>query len=195
MRIPGVSYANVTATVALIAALGGTSYAAVSISGADVRNGSLSGADIRNSSLTGSDVKGGSLSGSDIKNGSLLAGDFKAGQLPAGAAGPAGPAGPQGETGPAGATKVVARRTDLLVPAGAQRAAIAECESGEVAVGGGSGITGSLANVSGIASDDPREADGSLPEDGEPATAWRAVGLNFSGVAQLMNVHVLCASP
>ena len=35
------SYANVMATVAVFIALGGSSYAALKITGADVRNGSL----------------------------------------------------------------------------------------------------------------------------------------------------------
>jgi hypothetical protein len=68
---PPSSYANVLATAALFVALGGSSYAAVEITGKDVRDGSLTGADIRNNSLTSA----------DIKNGSLLAADFKPGQL------------------------------------------------------------------------------------------------------------------
>ncbi len=71
------------ALAALVVAMGGTSYAAVSITSRDVRNNSLTGADIKNSSLTSSDVR----------NGSLKAADFKAGQLPAGAKGDKGPAG------------------------------------------------------------------------------------------------------
>ena len=80
------TYANVMATVAVFVALGGTSYAALSITGRDVRNGSLTGADVRDGSVTGADVK----------NRSLACSDFKAGQLPAGAAGPAGPKGAGG---------------------------------------------------------------------------------------------------
>ena len=68
---PPSSYANVLATAALFVALGGSSYAAVEITGKDVRDGSLTGADIGNNSLTSA----------DIKNESLLAADFKPGQL------------------------------------------------------------------------------------------------------------------
>jgi hypothetical protein len=78
------SYANVVATLALFVALGGSSYAAIAITGKNVKDSSLTGRDIKNSSLTTSDVK----------NRSLLAQDFKAGQLPAG---------PKGDTGAAGA--------------------------------------------------------------------------------------------
>jgi hypothetical protein len=88
--MPRLTYANVVATLALFVALGGTSYAALGITGRDVRDGSLRGRDIHK----------GSLKSKQVKDGSLLARDFKAGQLPAGAAGPAGPA---GSAGPAGA--------------------------------------------------------------------------------------------
>ncbi len=45
------------ATLALVVALGGTSYAAVQVTGKDVKNNSLSGKDVKNNSLTGKDVK------------------------------------------------------------------------------------------------------------------------------------------
>ncbi|MCW2767053.1 MAG: hypothetical protein JWO11_3012 [Nocardioides sp.] len=67
------SYANVTATLALVLALGGTSYAAAQITGADIQNGSIKTADIANNAIKSTKVK----------NGSLKAVDFAAGQLPA----------------------------------------------------------------------------------------------------------------
>ena len=65
------NYSNVTATVAVFVALGGTSYATAKITGKDVRNSSLTGADVRNRSLTGVDVKNRSLSRADLKRGTL----------------------------------------------------------------------------------------------------------------------------
>ena len=53
------SYANVMATVAVFVALGGSSYAAAKISGADVRNSSLTGADVRDRSLSAKDLRKG----------------------------------------------------------------------------------------------------------------------------------------
>jgi len=97
------TYANVMATIAVCIALGGSSYAAITITGRNVRDGSLTGRDVKNSSLTADDVK----------NFSLVAEDFKAGQLPArgatgpkgdtGAQGPKGDIGPEGASGPQGA--------------------------------------------------------------------------------------------
>ena len=69
----GSSYANVTATVALIVALGGTSYAAIKLP----KN---------------------SVTSATVKDRSLLKKDFKTGQLPAGKTGKQGPPG-TGRTG------------------------------------------------------------------------------------------------
>lgn len=89
---PKLTYANVVATLALFVALGGSSYAAVIITGASVKDGSLTSKDLRDNSVTSA----------DIRNNSLLKKDFKAGQLPAGARGPAGPKGDTGAKGDAG---------------------------------------------------------------------------------------------
>lgn len=51
MRIPRFTYSGVTATAALFVALGGSSYAAITITGGNVANGSLTGSDVKNGSL------------------------------------------------------------------------------------------------------------------------------------------------
>jgi hypothetical protein len=51
------SYANVMATAAVFIALGGSSYAALTITGADVRNGSLSYRDLKRNTLDGSRIR------------------------------------------------------------------------------------------------------------------------------------------
>jgi hypothetical protein len=60
------SAALVIAVVALFASLGGASYAAVSVTGKDVKNSSLTGKDVKNGSLAGKDVKRNSLGGKQI---------------------------------------------------------------------------------------------------------------------------------
>ena len=67
------TFANVVSMVALFVALGGSSYAAVTI--------------------TGKQIKDSSITTDDIKDRSLLNRDFKPGQLPRGGSGPQGPAG------------------------------------------------------------------------------------------------------
>ena len=90
MKLP--SPATAISLVALTVALGGTSYAALKVGSAQVRNNSLRSADIRNNTIRSADVR----------NRSLRAIDFAPGQLPPGAAGPPGPSGAAGPPGPPG---------------------------------------------------------------------------------------------
>jgi Collagen triple helix repeat (20 copies) len=110
---PRVTYANVTATLALFVALGGSSYAALSITGREVRNGSLTGADLAHGSIGSAEIRNGSIRGIDVRDGSITAADLGKPlrrDLLAGARseplspGPPGPAGAQGQPGPKGDT-------------------------------------------------------------------------------------------
>jgi hypothetical protein len=88
------SYANVTATLALVIALGGTSYAAIKLP----KN---------------------SVSSLQVKDRSLLKKDFRPGQLPAGKKGATGAQGPEGPAGAAGGSSALVNRAeavDALVP-------------------------------------------------------------------------------
>jgi hypothetical protein len=194
MRILRFGYTNVTATLALFVALGGTSYAAVTLTGADVRNGTVTGADLGNGSVKGREVTNGGLTGSDLKNGSvttsdigdrsLRAADFATGQRPA------------GPPGPPGTTRVLARRAvDVALADGEQAEAVARCGSGEVAVSGGAVHDGTIDDNVSVVYSQPLETDGSAPEDGERATGWLAGAHNLlgSGVTRTMTVFVLCA--
>ena len=73
------TYSNVTATLALFVALGGSSYAAVKITGRDIADRSLTGRDIKKKSVPLNRLRG---------------------TLPRGARGPKGDTGPQGPAGP-----------------------------------------------------------------------------------------------
>jgi hypothetical protein len=53
----GLTYSNVMATLAVFVAVGGTSYAAMQLTGRDIRNGSLTGRDMRRDSLGGKSIK------------------------------------------------------------------------------------------------------------------------------------------
>ena len=87
----GLTYSNVMASAAVFIALGGSSYAAVKITGDDVRNGSL----------TGKDVRDGSLRAADLRTGVLKAGPEGAKGDP-GAPGERGPKGDKGDKGDPG---------------------------------------------------------------------------------------------
>lgn len=92
------STAVLISLLALFVALGGTGYAALMITGRNVKDDSLTGRDIKDRSLTGKDIRNDSLGGEKLEE--LASDDFEGGALPPG---PRGPEGPQGPPGPGGA--------------------------------------------------------------------------------------------
>jgi hypothetical protein len=147
MQRPRLTYANVTATLALFLALGGSSYAALQITGRDVKDGSLTGADLKNGSVKGVDLKNGSVTSVDVKNGSLLAADFKPGELPAGTPGAPGPQGPTGPTGPQGETGATGQPG---ATGGASRTILFGTVTQAGTLAHGQGITGVTKDTTGI---------------------------------------------
>lgn len=61
------TYANVMATLAVFIALGGSSYAIVTVGSREIRDNSVRSRDLRNNDVRGKDVRNHSLSGADIK--------------------------------------------------------------------------------------------------------------------------------
>jgi hypothetical protein len=93
----GLTYANVVGTLALFVALGGVSYAAVTLPAH-----SVGAQQLRTDAVTSDKVRDGSLRKRDFNNGALPRGKMgDPGQD--GQPGDAGPPGPRGEHGPAGA--------------------------------------------------------------------------------------------
>jgi hypothetical protein len=80
-------YSNVMSTLAVFIALGGASYAAVTLP---------------KNSVGTKQLKKNAVTSSKVKNGSLLSKDFKAGQLPQGPKGDTGAPGVKGDTGAKG---------------------------------------------------------------------------------------------
>jgi len=168
------------ATIALFAALGGSSYAAISITGKQIRDGSLAGRDLRNGSLTSADVR----------DQSLLANDFKSGQLPAGPKGDPGRVGPQGiqgELGPIGPQGLQGKRGLPGVAAyeivfeqsqfngDSPKTAFAKCPTGKLAIGGGASLFGLGHGVTIYASyplDDGSGWSAEAEEDASTAITW-----------------------
>jgi hypothetical protein len=108
-RPRGLTYASVVATLALMAALGGTSYAAVTLGRGVVKTPNLAN---------------GAVTAAKVRAHTLLARNFAPGVLGAGVGvrGPAGPPGlqgPAGPTGPAGSARAyaVVRSTGAIVAA------------------------------------------------------------------------------
>jgi hypothetical protein len=89
----------VVSVIALIVAMGGTGYAALTLP-----KNSVKSATIKNGQVKKADIAKNAVDTTRVKDASLLAADFAPGQLPAGATGPKGDKGDKGETGATGAT-------------------------------------------------------------------------------------------
>jgi len=79
-------HALVVAILALVVAMAGTSYAALQITSAQIKNNTIKSKDIKDKQVSGADVKDSSLTGDDVKDGSLTAADLPAPTAPACAA-------------------------------------------------------------------------------------------------------------
>lgn len=193
-------YANVTATLALVVALGGTSYAAITLP----RN-----------SVGSKQIKSNAVSSSKVKDGSLRAKDFKASDAPkgpkgdtgaTGATGATGPQGAKGDTGAAGvsgATSIVMRfGASFSVSRNGFATGSANCNAGEKATGGG---VYNEQNVyfPRVVSSYPLPNPGSPPATGNgiTATGWKVwIALNDEGgstapaTVDLLRAYVICAS-
>jgi hypothetical protein len=112
------TYANITATLALFIALGGTSYAAATLG----RN-SVGSAQIRANAVGSSEIRNRAVSSSEIRDRSIALGDLSVSARASlrGAAGPTGPAGPAGPTGPAGTAYSAAINSGGIAVAGNSR--------------------------------------------------------------------------
>lgn len=82
-----ITYANVTATLALVLAMSGGAYAAVTLP---------------KNSVAAKQIRSNAVTSTKVLDGSLTTKDFKKGQLPTGPRGPQGDPGPQGPQGPQG---------------------------------------------------------------------------------------------
>ena len=188
------SPAMLVALVALVTALGGTSYAAIKLGSAGVKNNSLKSVDIKNNSLKSADVR----------NRSLRARDFRAGELPAGPTGPAGPAGQTGAAGApgaAGATDVVVRRVIADITGTGAVEDFVECDDGEALTGGGWGYIGDDNEGTdyppadfAVLHNGPANNSNIAASDGAPANEWR-VAVQGGDAAGRLVVYALCARP
>jgi hypothetical protein len=116
----------VVAFIALLVAMGGTGYAAITLP-----KNSVGSKQLKQNAVISTKIKNGAVNSNKVKNGSLLSADFRSGQLPAGPRGPEGPQGRQGpqglkgDTGAAGSAAAYALVDDLGDVIGAQAKNIA----------------------------------------------------------------------
>lgn len=172
--------------LALACSLGGTAWAAATITGAQIKDGTVASIDVKNGSLTGTDIKNGSLTSTKLSAATRAA--LK------GATGAKGDTGPQGIQGPAGGlSNVVTRRDTQSGPDDGPISASATCLAGETLVGGG--IQSSDAQLASAASSYPAiDAIGTASPPGAKPTYWRAIAYNDTGGTASVTAFALCAS-
>jgi hypothetical protein len=106
------SYANVTASLALFVALGGISWAAVTLP-----SNSVGTKQLKKRAVTGPKIKANAVTSAKVRNGSLRRGDFASGTLLQGSPGTRGDRGPTGAVGPTFASLFPNGNNDPAPPA------------------------------------------------------------------------------
>ena len=169
--------ALVIACVALLASLGGVSYAA-----GVLPENSVGTAQLQKNAVSGSKLKKNAVTGAKVKNGTLKAADFGAGQLPAGPQGPKGDPGaqgPKGDAGPAGSGYQIVTNVDTLAP-GSGLHLVATCPAGKKVLGGGFSSGENLA------------MERSIPANN--GTAWDIFVNDTDNMGQGVAVWAICAN-
>ena len=192
------TYANVVASLALFVALGGTSYAALTVTGKNVKNNSLTGRDVRNGSLDSRDLNPDTRS---VLRGPQGVPGLPGAQGPGGAIGtegPTGPQGPQGErgpqglTGPAGAagTPGTPISHSTTIAPGQTGSYGSSCDYNREVISGGASLSSSDAYLYESAPEVVTFAEGPPKVYG-----WRAKAYNAGDTPVTLTLWVICVRP
>src|SRR5262245_5175742 len=137
-------HTTAVAYVALFAALGGSAYAAVTVTGQNIKDGTVTGKDVKNRSLGTGKLTPRAVSSLIGERGPAGPQGLQGQRGPEGPAGPIGQTGPKGDTGPAGEqgprgiTNLEYRVSQgVSVPSGQLRGDQVNCTSGKSVLGGG----------------------------------------------------------
>jgi hypothetical protein len=197
------SFGNITALMALVVALGGTSYAAISIP-----KNSIGSAQIKKGAVANSDLHGNAVTAAKIKDGSLVRADFAASELPAGPRGLTGAIGPKGEqgiqgiqglVGTTGAATVQHLQAAADLGDGLKASYDVYCPAGQQAIAGGVRGDDTASEATSVTSSRPAisAANTEPPVNGQGFTGWRVTVVNLAGgvVAGVRpEVWVVCVS-
>jgi hypothetical protein len=127
------SPALIVACIALLVALGGTSYATVG----NVPRGSVGTPNLKRNAVTAAKIAPNAVRTAHVLNGTLLVDDFKPGQIPRGPKGDKGDKGDKGEAGAPGLSGYqIVTESNNVVNAGSN-SKTAVCPGGKRAIGGG----------------------------------------------------------
>jgi hypothetical protein len=199
------SFANVVSMLALLVALGGTSYAATALPDDSVDSAQIKASAVKNSELGPDAVTTGK-----VKDATLVAADFAPGELPPkgpkGDTGATGAIGPQGIQGPAGILGgLVVHRVDIALPAGPSAGSPGTSTSGFATCPAGQNIVGGSASIGNVTDPPSQEVvvsrpsaddvgNGTVPTDGGSFSFWKGTGRTLTNVAGTMRVFVYCAA-
>ena len=179
-----VTFANVTAMVALVFAMGGTGYAL------SIPNNSVGTKQIKRNGVSNSDIRANAVTSAKVKDRSLKAVDFAVGQLPAGP--------------PGVVANVIVRRVDIVLPAGAGAGVPGAITSGFATCAAGEKIIGGSVNISNATEPPQMEVlvsrpsvdnvgNGVVPVDGGTFAFWKGTAHTKTNVVGAMRVFAICA--
>jgi hypothetical protein len=170
------SPAMVVALVALFVALGGSSYAAITL-----KKNSVKSRNIANGQVKRIDIQDDAINSSKVEMFSLVSRDFKPGQIPQ------GPPGPKGDSGVTSLTvRTATGDSDVTV----------KCQPGERATGGGgTSLDGYLVGSEPVSHPLAIYAPGGPPTGGYTPTSWTANADDGVGGPAQVTAWVVCAAP
>ena len=178
------SYANLTATLALVVALGsGGAYAA------GLAKNSVASKQIKNASIKAVDLKAGSVTGPAVADGSLGANDLAPGAIYSKVSG-----------------HVVVRTVTVVLPAGPSAGNPGAATTGFVSCAPGEQILGGNANIGNVTSPPSQEiiatrpsvdnvGNGVVPTDGQAFTFWKGTARTLTNAEGSMRVFAMCLQP
>jgi hypothetical protein len=183
------SFANVVSLMALFVALGGTTYAAATLS-----KNSVGAKQIKKDAVRASEIKSRAVGTSEVRDGALLAQDFKAGQLLAGAKGDKGDKGDKGlkgdkgdtgDTGSFDSVTTVFFQAPADLANGANMSYGAFCPAGKQAIAGGGRGDDTLSEETILTNTRPAISSSNTepPLAGQSFTGWRITVVNPAGGA------------
>jgi Collagen triple helix repeat (20 copies) len=187
-------HATVVAYLALFATLGGSAYAAASITGASIKDGTVTGRDIKNRSLGANKLSPAALralAGGQGQPGSPGSNGDRGEPGPAGPAGPtgepgpkgeAGAAGPRGPAGPSGISGLEYKQEGPVNLGGNQLTSfLALCPADKQALGGGAKAAGSAIQLV-------------RSEPADRGVGWVVTFYNPSATAVAAYAYAVCAN-
>lgn len=191
------SPAIVVATIALVAAVGGTTYAQTTINGADIRAKSIAGTKLKNQAVGTAQLRNFAVQTRDIQTGAVNVSKLQRGAVtaPKIARNAVGTAAIAANSVTRADLQVAARIPNVVVAAspntgvtnGTVNQAVAVCAAGQTLISGGGGITS--APVPGAA------IQSSRPEGTPVPNRWQVIMENQSGGTVTFQAFAICATP